>query len=119
MITALARSFGPPKANKFRAIRTQLDGFTFDSKRESAVYAELKLREKAREIVQLQVHPKWEIRINGNLIASYKADFSFKELSGRFRVIDVKSEATAKRRDFVLIRKLMAAVYRIEVEIWT
>lgn len=107
-----------PRGNKFGAIRTELDGFTFDSKREAAVYAGLNVRVKAREIVQLQVHPKFEIKINGDLIANYTADFSFKELDGRYRVIDVKSEPTAKRRDFVLIRKLMAAVYRIDVEIW-
>lgn len=111
-------TFHAAKPNKFGAIKTTLDGHRFDSKREAAVYADLNVRVKAREIVQLQVHPQFEITVNGNLIAKYKADFSFKEISGRFRVIDVKSPATAKKRDFVLIRKLMLALYRIEVEVW-
>lgn len=111
-------TFHATRPNKFGAIKTTLDGIRFDSKRESAVYADLKLRERAREIVQLKVHPQWEITINGDLIAKYKADFSFKEISGQFRVIDVKSPATAKKRDFVLIRKLMRALYRIDVEVW-
>jgi hypothetical protein len=42
-------------------------------------------------------------------------------LSGdrRLHVVDVKSPPTAKKRDFVLIKKLMAAIHGIDVEVIT
>lgn len=116
--------FGRPKANKFRAVRTELDGYKFDSKREAAVYAELKLRERAKEVCGLSVHPKFQIAVRDHHIADYTADFQFYETAPgdmnawRLRVIDVKSPPTAKKRDFILIRKLMKAVHGIDVEVW-
>lgn len=109
-----------PRGNKFGAIKTTLDGHKFDSKREAAVYADLKLRERIGEIEGIKVHPKYQITINGQLIANYTADFDFYERERGCRItVDVKSPATAKRRDFVLVRKLMKAVHGIEVEVWT
>lgn len=40
--------------NKFRAVRTTVDGIEFDSKREANRYAELRLLEKAGEIRALR-----------------------------------------------------------------
>ena len=44
--------------NKFRAIKTRIDGITFDSKAEARVYMELKLLARAGEINGLQVKPR-------------------------------------------------------------
>ena len=125
MTPSLARQRTWPlaaKPNKYGAIKVTLDGHRFDSKREAAVYAELKLREKIGEIARLTVHPKWRLSHDGELITNYTPDFSFIEVvdgrHDRLVVVDVKSPATAKRRDFVLVRKLMKAIHKIEVEVW-
>lgn len=113
-----------PKRNKYGAKKQIVDGITFDSKREAQVYGELKLREKAGEIRALDVHPQYNLAVNGEPIAKYKPDFRFLDLQvsvwgRRLRVIDVKSPPTAKKRDFVLIRKLMKAIHDIDVEVVT
>lgn len=107
-----------PKRNKFGAIKVTIDGYTFDSRKEAAHYETLKQLSKAKAIANLRVHPKYDLAVNGVKIATYKPDFDFVDDTGP-RVIDVKSPPTAKKRDFVLIKKLMAAIHGIDVEVIT
>lgn len=113
-------SIGPVlKRNKFGAIKCVVDGLTFDSRREAKFYGDLKIRERAGEIQKLECHPQFELKIDGFLICKYKPDFQFFEVSQhRSRVVDVKSPPTAKKRDFVLTRKLFEAIYKRELEVW-
>jgi hypothetical protein len=105
--------------NKFGAIKTAVDGISFDSKREAAVYRELKIMERANEIVRLEIHPKYVLSVDGAVICKYKPDFQFFDNAKRcLRVVDVKSAPTAKKRDFVLTKKLFEAIYKTEIEIW-
>ena len=48
--------------NKYGNVKTTLDGITFDSKLEASRYAELKLLERAGEIQQLQLQPKFTLQ---------------------------------------------------------
>jgi hypothetical protein len=113
--------------NKFNAVKVRLDGYVFDSKAEAKRYGELKLLKRAGKIHSLDVHPKYALTVNGVLISTYKPDFRYStwRLEGlvgvarqeHTHVEDVKSPPTAKKRDFILIRKLMKALHGIEVEI--
>lgn len=116
------------KRNKFHAVKVKLDGYTFDSKAEAKRYGELKLLEMAYKIKSLVVHPKYLLTVNGQLIAAYKPDFQYQSLECEFdgnqgrqwwkwHIEDVKSPPTAKKRDFILIRKLMKAIHGIDVEV--
>ena len=125
MNPALARSrTWPLKAtnrsrNKFGAQPTMLDGIRFASKAEADCFARLKLREKAKEIMHLQAHPKWQFMVNGQVGPTYSADMSFYDVvRGTTRVVDVKSPSTAKLEAFKIKRWLMFALYGIYVEIW-
>ena len=40
--------------SKYRAVKTEVDGITFDSKREAARYMELMLMQRAGEIKRLE-----------------------------------------------------------------
>lgn len=102
--------------NKFNARKVTVDGHTFDSQREHRVWCDLRLRERAGEIRDLKRQVKFELIVSGIKIATYRADFAFVE-KDTCRVIDVKSEPTAKKRDFVLVRKLMRACHGIHVEV--
>jgi hypothetical protein len=62
---------------KYHAIRTQLDGYTFDSKAEAKRYAELRLLERAGEIRNLTVHPRYPLEVNEVRICVYVGDFSY------------------------------------------
>ena len=63
--------------NKYKAVKTTIDGITFDSKKEAKRYTELKVLEKAGHITHLELQPAYEITINGAKICTYKADFRY------------------------------------------
>jgi len=100
--------YGRPK---YRNVKTTVDGITFDSKRESVRYCELKLLAKARKITNLRLQVPYVMRVNGEKICKYVADFVYCE-DGNEIVEDVKGMRT---REYILKRKLMKAVYGIEI----
>tara|TARA_B100001287_G_scaffold21065_1_gene15527 strand:+ start:332 stop:724 length:393 start_codon:yes stop_codon:yes gene_type:complete len=63
--------------HKYRAIKTTVDGITFDSKKEAKRYTELKLLEKTGMITHLELQPTYQITVNGVNICKYKADFRY------------------------------------------
>jgi len=63
--------------SKYKAVKTTIDGVTFDSKKEAKRYTELKLLEKAGHITHLELQPEYQITINGAKICKYKADFRY------------------------------------------
>jgi len=63
--------------NKYKAVKTTIDGIEFDSKREAKRYTELKILEKAGHITHLELQPEYQITINGVNICKYRADFRY------------------------------------------
>ena len=63
--------------SKYKAVKTTIDGITFDSKKEAKRYTELKLLEKAGMITHLELQPTYQIIINGVDICKYRADFRY------------------------------------------
>lgn len=104
-----------PRRSKYRNRKTVVDGITFDSKREAAYYSELKLREKAGEVYEVELQRPFALTVNGKLICTYRSDFHFFDaIANRRRVVDTKGFVTP---EFKLKAKLMQAVHGIEVEI--
>ena len=105
-----------PKRSKYGNKKVTVDGIRFDSKREAEYYAALKLREKAGEVIGVELQrPFALLGNNGMLIATYKADFCFWDnVADRFRVIDVKGVET---KDFKLKKKMMLGLLGINVEV--
>jgi len=99
---------------KYKNVKTILDGISFDSRKEAVRYADLKLMQKAGEISDLTLQPKFDIVINGVKVCSYVADFSYIE-NGVKVVEDVKSEVTRKLPTYRLKNKLMRAVHGIAI----
>lgn len=93
--------------SKYGAVPTVVDGIRFMSKREAVYYSDLKLRERAGEIRNLTLQPKFPITINGEKVCDVVLDFSFYE-ENRRRVLDIKGFDTPISR---LKRKLVHAVY--------
>ena len=63
--------------SKYRAIKTEVDGIMFDSKKEAGRYVELKKRLDAGIIQDLKLQPKFDCIINGKKICTYRADFEY------------------------------------------
>lgn len=97
---------------KYRAVKTTLDGITFDSKREAARYAELKMMQAQGVIDRLELQPVYQITINGRKVCKVIPDFRyFCNARQRHVVEDVKSPATEKNATFRLKKRLLEAAY--------
>jgi len=98
---------------KYNAIITHVDGHTFASRAEARRYQELKLLERAGEIQNLTLQPRYKLVVNGVLICHYIADFLYLDVAtNRMITEDVKGVRTAVYR---IKRKLMRACYGIDV----
>ena len=60
---------------KYAAVPTVVDGYRFDSKAEARRYSELRLLVLAKEITELQVHPRIPLVVSGVHVADYIGDF--------------------------------------------
>lgn len=107
------RPFGleAPRVSKYRAVKTVVDGVTFDSKREAARYAELRLLEKRGFIRQLELQPEFKFQIDGKPIFKYRADFRYFEGEGRV-IEDVKGVRTAVYR---IKKKIIEAAFNVRI----
>ena len=97
--------------NKYRAVKTIVDGITFDSKAEARRYGNLKILERAGTIDSLELQPRYDLVVNGSKCGFYKADFRYNE-DGRQVVEDVKGMKTPV---YNLKKKLIKAIYGIEI----
>ena len=102
------------KQPKYRNKKTEVDGIVFDSKKESRRYLELKLLEREGEISNLELQPKYEFKVNGVRIGSYKPDFRYLDSDGQLVVEDCKSPAS-KTTAYRLRKKMMLALHSIEI----
>jgi hypothetical protein len=98
--------------SKYHAIKTEVDGIVFASKREASRYSELKLLEAAGEIFDLKLQPKFPIVVNKQKICTYIADFEYELSDGTKITVDVKGVKTPVYR---LKKKLMKACFGIEI----
>ena len=122
-----AANAGPPpaKPNKYRAQRIHIDGIWFDSKKEAARYAELKLQQAAGQIDQLELQPAFPLHvmeiyrnygIRITTIGTYRADFRYCDLTtGEIITEDVKSPCT-KTEAYQLRKRLAETIHGFTVQ---
>lgn len=111
------------KRNKFNAQKVEMDGMTFDSKKEHKRYIELKAMQQRGEIFGLEHHTKFELapktKLEGEKRAKpalrYFADFTYYNTRGEYIVEDVKSAATRKLASYRNKKHLMKTVFNIDV----
>ena len=114
--------FFPSTTQKYRNVKTEIDGITFDSKREAERWCELKLLEKAGEIHSLKRQVSFLLipdqKVNGKIVeraVRYYADFVYFTKDNLPVVEDVKSEAT-KTAVYKIKRKLMRWKFGIVIQ---
>ena len=96
---------------KYKAIRTEVDGIMFASKKEARRYQDLKLLHKAGLISQLKLQPVYPFILNEKVMFKYIADFEY--IEGKNVVVeDVKGMKTPMYR---LKKKLIEAMYPFEI----
>lgn len=101
-------------ANKYNARKVEVDGYKFDSLKEAAHYTSyLRPLLNAGVITELQIHPRYDLRVNGeelrycksNRKINYTPDFEYLE-NGERKVIDVKGMDTR-------VSKIKRALFRV------
>jgi hypothetical protein len=118
--------------SKYHSKKVVVDGISFDSRKEANRYRELKLLERAGEIMDLKRQVKFVLlpaqygvvgyKKNGKPIrkciereCSYFADFTYCDKNGVLVVEDVKSPAT-RTRDYILKRKMLLYFHMIRIK---
>lgn len=100
-------------ARKYRNVPSVVDGIRFASKREAHRYCELKMLEKASEIVNLRIQPRYPMTVNGLHVCTYVGDFEyFARLPPRLITEDSKGVRT---KVFIIKAKLFHALYGREI----
>ena len=98
--------------NKFGNRHVKVDGIRFDSVKEARRYNELKLLERAGEIKNLELQPRFVLQElfkrdgKTHRKIEYVADFRYIE-GGKTIVEDVKSAITRKHPVYALKKKLL------------
>ncbi|MCZ4089296.1 DUF1064 domain-containing protein [Sinorhizobium psoraleae] len=106
---------GVKASSKYRNRKTVVDGIKFDSKREARVLCFPEAVGARRPGRQVELQKPYALTVNGPLVCNYRCDFAFYDaIPKRNRVVDIKGVAT---KDFNIKRKLMQAVYGIDVEV--
>jgi hypothetical protein len=94
--------------NKYHAVKTEIDGIVFDSKKEAERYRELCLLQKAHEIFCLCCHVRFPLP--GKIF--YEADFVYLDAGLQVVVEDVKG---FKTQTYKLKWKLFKEQYGIRI----
>ncbi|WP_336974536.1 DUF1064 domain-containing protein [Alcaligenes sp. PF14] len=105
---------------KYGNRKTVIDGIRFSSKLEAARYQQLRLLERAGQITDLELQPRFELipkqrRDDGRpeRACEYVADFRYTDTrTGQTVIEDAKGMRT---RDYIMKRKLMLQVHGITV----
>lgn len=106
---------------KYNARKTEVDGITFASKRESERYTELKLLERAGLITDLELQPSFELQpafmYDGKkeMAIVYKADFQYFDVETNTIITeDVKGVRTEiyKLKRKMLLRNFPYVIFR-------
>ncbi|NYV64632.1 DUF1064 domain-containing protein [Bacillus sp. Gen3] len=108
--------------SKYKAKKTQIDGYYFDSKIEARYYEQLKWLKANKQIKSFKLQPRYLLQDafskNGKKYRKieYIADFEVKHLDGTIEVIDVKGMETEA---FKIKRKLFERNYLYKLSLVT
>lgn len=103
------------KQGKYKSRGIYRDGLYFHSTGEADYYELLKIRLAGGEIKAFKRQVKFKISINGQQITSYVADFVIELFDGSKQVLDYKSDFTRKLETYQIKKKLLMALYNINI----
>lgn len=108
------------KSSKFNNVKSEIDGYKFDSKKESEFYGSLKIKKQAGLIKDFKMQVPYEIIVNNIRIANYFLDFLVENNDGTIEYIDIKGKDKKtnkfiKTGVFALKKRLVEAIYGIKI----
>lgn len=108
-LAALYGSTAKQARGKYNATKTQVDGITFDSKKEATYYIGLKQQQQAGDVRYF--HRQVRFDLPGN--TAYRVDFQIFYADGTVRYVDVKGYLT---KEFIRAKKQVEALYPVTIE---
>ncbi len=108
---------GPASARrpKYGNRKVEVDGMTFDSAKEGRRYADLKLMERGGEISDLKMQVPFRMLVEGVLVCTYVADFTYRRPVPIGTVLVVEDVKGMRTDVYKIKRRLMKAVHNIDV----
>ena len=103
------------RKNKYGNVKVKYGGAVFDSKLELKRWKELCLMERAGEISNLFRQVVFPLVINDVKVASMRPDFVYTDRHGVKVIEDAKSVITAKNPVYRLKKKIIKAIYGIDI----
>ncbi len=97
------------RKSKYGAVKTSVDGQTFDSKKEADYYCNLKLRLQAGEIKGFCLQPVFILAPG----LKYKADFIVFHNDGTSEIIDTKG---FKTKEYIAKKKVFEDKYNLQIK---
>lgn len=97
------------RASKYGAVKTSVDGHTFDSKKEAEYYCNLKIRLQGGDIMGFCLQPIFILAPG----LKYKADFIVFNNDGTSEVIDVKG---FKTKEYIAKKKVFEDKYKLKIK---
>ncbi|MBQ9659519.1 MAG: DUF1064 domain-containing protein [Clostridia bacterium] len=94
--------------SKFKAKKTKIDGYTFDSQKEAEYYSELKIKLKANEIKGFCIQPTFILAPE----LKYIADFIVFKNDGTSEIIDTKGFRT---KEYIAKKKVFEDKYNLKI----
>ena len=95
--------------SKYGAVKTSVDGQTFDSKKEADYYCELKLRLQSGDIRGFCLQPVFILAPG----LKYKADFIVINNDGTAEIIDTKG---FKTKEYIAKKKIFVDKYNLKIK---
>ncbi len=95
--------------HKFYAIKTDVDGIRFDSKKEARYYQDLLLRKKCGNVLF------WLRQVPFDLPGGvkYRVDFVEFMANGTIAFVDVKGHRT---KEYIMKKKMVESLYPVKIE---
>jgi hypothetical protein len=121
------RAMKKPKRSKMRNVITVVDGIKWKSAKQARRYRDLKLMQEYGDIRLLRWEVTYHLIVNNIEITTYRCDFEYVTRAGDRIVEDVKPtyksakaekeyKATGAYKMFALKKRMMAAIYGIDVK---
>jgi len=117
--TARVRGETRPRS-KYGNVTTYVDGIAFDSQLEASIYSQLCIRERAGEIRELRRQVAFPLTCHrpdglAPVVATYVADFTYRDRAGTLHVVDAKSAGT-KTKTYQLKKRWLALQDNLAIE---
>jgi hypothetical protein len=108
------------RQSKYHAKPCWIDGIRFASQREGKRFLDLRLLERAGEITELELQPRFELHTLSPIgevvtVGKYTADFRYRRVVDQQRVVEDSKSPASRTEAYQLRKRMVEAEYGIRI----